>query len=108
MKKFVPVLAVVLIFFIFVSCSKQEEPKETSEVQAEVYDVAGMVVSLDSENNTITIAHEDIPGFMSAMTMGFHVKDSTLLEGVQPEDSIQFELTVSEGEMWVSAIQKLE
>ena len=108
MNKFIPVLAVILIFFVFVSCGKQEKPEETAEVQAETYNGTGLVVSLDTDNSTITIAHKDIPGFMSAMTMGFHVKDSTLLNSVQPEDSVQFELTVSEDEMWVSAIKKFE
>lgn len=108
MNKLIPVLAVILIFFVFMSCNKQEKPEEAAEVQKETYDVTGLVLSLDMENKTITIAHKDIPGFMSAMTMGFHVKDSTLLDGVQPEDSVQFELTVSEGEMWISDITKME
>lgn len=108
MKRFIPVLSVILIFFVFVACGKQEEPEEAAEAMAQTYDVTGMVVSVDQENNTITIAHEEIPEFMNAMTMGFRVKDTTLLEMVQPEDSVQFELTVSEGEMWISAIKPME
>jgi len=108
MKKLLPVLLVLLVFFVLISCGKQEEPKETTEVMAKTYDVAGVVVSMDMENKTVTIAHEDIPDFMSAMTMGFQVKDTTLLGGIQPQDTVQFELTVSGDEMWISDIMKME
>lgn len=108
MNKLIPVLAAIFVFFVFISCGKQKESKEAAEKMAETYNAVGLVVSIDSENNTITIAHKDIPNFMSAMTMGFHVKDNTLLANVQPEDSVQFELTVSEGEMWISKITKME
>jgi Cu/Ag efflux protein CusF len=107
MQKLLPVLAILLIFFVFVSCGKQE-PKETSEVMAKTYDAAGAVVSIDKENNTVTIAHQDIPDLMKAMTMGFQIKDTTLLAGIQPQDSVQFELTVSGDEMWISNIMKME
>ncbi len=90
------------------ACGKQEEPEEAAEAQPTTYDVVGLVVSIDQENSTITIAHKDIPNLMNAMTMGFQVKDTTLMGMVQPEDSVQFELTVEDGEMWISDIQKME
>jgi len=109
MKKMQQVLSVIFVLLLLISCGKEKE--EAAEVPAETYQVSGLVVSISEENNTVTIAHEDIPGFMSGMTMGFRVKDPTLLEGLQPQDSIHFELTVTtgeDGEMWVSDIQKME
>ena len=108
MQKLLPVLSILLIFFVLTSCAKQEEPQETTEVMAKTYDVVGLVVSIDTTKNTVMIAHEEIPDFMSAMTMGFQVKDSTLLKSIQPQDSVQFELTVSGDEMWISDIMKME
>ena len=108
MKKLLAVLSVLLIFFVLISCGKQQEPKETSEVIAKTYDAVGQVVSIDLDNSTVTIAHQDIPDFMSAMTMGYQIKDTTLLQGIQPQDSVQFELTVSGDEMWISNITKME
>ena len=108
MKKLLPALSVLLIFLAFVACGKQEAPKETSEVMAKTYEAVGQIVSMDLDNNTVMIAHKDIPDLMSAMTMDFQIKDTMLLEGIQPPDSVQFELTVSEGEMWISNITKME
>lgn len=108
MKKFLPVLSVLLVFLLIFACGKQQEPKETSEVVAKTYESVGQVVSIDLDNNTVMIAHKDIPDLMSAMTMGFQIKDTTLLHGIQPQDSVQFELTVSEDEMWLSNITKME
>ena len=108
MKRLLPVLSILLIFSVFVSCAKQEEPKESSEVIAKTYEAVGMVVSIDLDNNSVMIAHKDIPNLMSAMTMGFQIKDTALLEGIQPKDSVQFELTASGDEMWISDIKKME
>lgn len=108
MQKLLPVLSVLLIFFVFISCGKQQESKEAAEPMAKTYDVVGLVVSIDTTNNSVMIAHEEIPDFMSAMTMGFEVKDSTLLKSIQPQDSVQFELTVSGDDMWISNIMKME
>jgi Cu(I)/Ag(I) efflux system periplasmic protein CusF len=108
MKKLLPALSVLFIFFAFVACGKQEAPKETSEVMAKTYEAVGQVVSIDLDNNTVMIAHQDIPDLMSAMTMDFQIKDTTLLKGIQPQDSVQFELTASGDEMWISNITKLE
>lgn len=108
MKKFLPLLSVLLVFLLIIACGKQQEQKETSEVIAKTYESVGQVVSIDSANNTVMIAHKDIPDLMSAMTMGFQIKDTTLLRGIEPKDSVQFELTVSGDEMWLSNITKMK
>lgn len=108
MKTIIHVLSVLLIFVLMISCAKKQEPQKTAEAQAKTYEAVGQVISIDTTNNTITIAHGDIPGLMSAMSMGYSVKDSTLLEGIQPQDSVQFELTEDQGELWVSKIHKME
>ena len=42
----------------------------------------------------MTIAHEEIKGFMSAMTMPFHVSDQDSLDGVKPGDEVEATLHV--------------
>ena len=51
---------------------------------AKNYDVQGLVLELLPEENQLVIAHEDIPGFMPAMTMNFYVADPKLFEGLSP------------------------
>ena len=41
-----------------------------------------------------TIKHEEIKGFMPAMTMPYEVKDVRLLDGIAPGDLITAQLTV--------------
>ena len=56
----------------------------------------------------IRVDHEEISGFMEAMTMSFAVEDTTLLQGIEVEDSIRFTLTVTGDDITVSSIQKQE
>jgi protein SCO1/2 len=55
----------IAIGAMLVSCAKRPEGKR--------YELAGRVVTVDSGSKTLTVAHEDIPGLMPAMTMPFPV-----------------------------------
>jgi protein SCO1/2 len=63
-----------------------KEQKQSNAVQ--YHQVKGQVVALDPSLKRVTIAHEDIPGYMKAMTMPFAVRDSSLLRGVEVGDSV--------------------
>lgn len=60
-----------------------------------VFNVTGVVAS-GLQNGTIRIAHEDIPGFMPAMTMPFYVSDPAEAAALQPGDVVEFKFTVGE------------
>lgn len=51
---------------------------------------AGKVVALVPENGEIVLEHEEIKGFMDAMTMGYKVAAPTLLKAVKPGDAVEF------------------
>ena len=63
----------------------------------------GKVVGVDPANRTVTVSHEDIPGFMPGMTMPFVVleKDAPLLQGVSPGDEVTASLVVSDSRYWL-------
>lgn len=65
------------------------------------YDLKGKVVAVDKLNHTVTIAHEDIPGYMPAMTMPFQIKNDADLEIVKPGNLITGELVVDGSSSWV-------
>jgi len=52
----------------------------------------GSIVAVDDEKHTVTIAHGDIPGLMSPMTMAFPVASPELLTGIVPGDWVRFHL----------------
>jgi protein SCO1/2 len=54
--------------------------------------VTGFVQSVDAANRQVTVSHDEIPGFMPAMTMSFDVADAKLLDGVAPGARVEFSL----------------
>jgi protein SCO1/2 len=77
--------------------------REAAPAGAQRYPLKGKVVEVDTPSRTITIAHEDVPGFMPAMTMPFVVleKDAALLGGVGPGDEITATLVVPDSRYWL-------
>jgi protein SCO1/2 len=59
-----------------------------------VHDVHGVVREVQVETRQIVVAHGEIEGVMSAMTMNFDVADESLLEQLEPGDVIDFKLEV--------------
>jgi Cu/Ag efflux protein CusF len=50
----------------------------------------GKVIALMPESGEIVLAHDDIKGFMDAMTMGYKVSSPALMKTVRPGDTVQF------------------
>lgn len=81
-----------------VSCSRPPE--------AHTYQLTGQVLAVRPETNEILVKHEDIKGFMPAMTMPYRVKEPALLEGRTAGDLITATLQVEPELAWLSAITK--
>src|SRR5262245_4278487 len=60
------------------------------------YVVRGVVKEIRAGEHQLVIAHEEIPGFMDAMTMPFRVKDAEILTNVAAGAKIGFQLHVTE------------
>lgn len=52
----------------------------------------GVVRSVIPESNLLVLTHEEIPGVMPSMTMGFRTTNSKLYDGLQAGDVIRFTL----------------
>jgi len=65
------------------------------------YDLKGKVVAVNKSERTATIAHEDIKGYMPAMTMPFKIKNDADLEMLKPGDQVTGALVVDDVESWV-------
>jgi len=62
----------------------------------------GNVVALAPQTQEVVIDHEEIKGFMDAMTMGYKVSSSALLKGVKPGDRVRF--TIDTGRRAITKI----
>jgi protein SCO1 len=69
------------------------------------YHLSGTIISKDVDAQKITVAHDDIPGFMAAMTMPYSVHDPHGLDEVQPGDKIVADVVVeSNSDYWLEHI----
>jgi protein SCO1/2 len=71
------------------------------------YPLKGQVLAVDASVPEVTVKHEDIPGFMPAMTMAYRVPDRTLLDGLTPGDLITATLVVRDTEAHLEEIRKV-
>jgi protein SCO1 len=58
------------------------------------YPLKGVVKKVEKDRDNVTIQHEAIPGFMSAMRMPFHYKNKTMLGKLRPGDVVDGTLRV--------------
>jgi protein SCO1/2 len=73
---------------------------------AKMYELKGQILGLKPEDNELLVKHEDIKGFMPAMTMPYKVKDGALLKDKAPGDLITATLEVNETEGVLTSITK--
>ena len=74
--------------------------------QAKEYQLTGQILDIKPDTKEVLVKHQDIPGFMPAMTMPYAVKDESLLADKQPGDLITATLVVAETEAHLSQIVK--
>jgi Cu/Ag efflux protein CusF len=73
--------------------------------QEKEYPVKGVIVDLVPERHSVIIAHEEIPGYMAAMTMSYPVKEGEEYEQLQPGSTITAILVVDENGLRLQDIQ---
>lgn len=90
-----------------VACARGQAGEHGSGVAAAAYTTNGVVKSIDAAQKGILIAHEDIPGFMRAMTMLFDLRDMEQVKGIAAGDKVTFTFTdEGGGRLVVQAIRK--
>jgi protein SCO1/2 len=88
---------------LFVGLAGCSSPKPAQQGPRR-YSLRGRVVSVDKPNQQVVVDHEDIPGFMMAMTMPYAVKDPKLLDLLSPEDQITGDVVVNGNGVWLENI----
>jgi protein SCO1/2 len=68
------------------TAAKTAEPKR--------YKLTGTVRKIDKESGQVMIRHDEIPGYMKAMTMPFDLKGQEVLNELFPGDEVEGELIV--------------
>jgi len=101
-----PLAILFLLFLSIVLIPSACRPRRAANEKR--YPLKGKVVAVDKTDRTATIAHEDIPGYMPAMTMPFKIKNDADLEMVKPGDQVTGTLVIDDLSSWVEIAAIIE
>jgi Cu/Ag efflux protein CusF len=90
------------------ACGREETTPGSSTVGAaeeQTYDLRGTVIGRDAATNQLTVDHEEIPGYMAAMTMPYEVRGQNVAD--LPADGTQITARVhaTEEAYWLTDVQ---
>ena len=91
------------------ACSKKESTESTSSpAKAEVrHPLKGVITEIYADRGELMVKHEEIPGFMMAMTMMFKVEPA-VLEKVQRGDAIKGLMSRRTDGWWLHEVEVIE
>jgi protein SCO1 len=97
------IAALVCVTFAAGGCNPA--PRTDSSVRS--YQVRGIVRGFAPDRSTVSIQHEDIPGFMPSMIMPFSAKDRKEIADLKIGDGISFRMTVTEKDLLLDQVRKI-
>lgn len=83
-----------------VGCAGPEEPA-ASQIR---YELRGEVVATDEPRGTVTVDHEAVADYMTAMTMPFNVRDRWVFEAAEPGARISAILVIEGESSWLEEV----
>ncbi len=72
------------------------------------YPIHAVVLSVDSADHTVKLKHNEIKGFMEAMTMDYNIKDRKDLEKLRAGETIDGTLFVQDTDFWVGNVKEVK
>ncbi len=87
-------------FLLVMSGGCKSGPPKASE-SAQRYEIRGKVISSDQSKLEVTVAHDEIPGYMEAMTMPFKLHDEWVYGELKNGAQIQATLVVDGDRTWL-------
>ena len=97
----------VLIVVLFLFACTEEKPKPLSEPGERLYTVRGIVLSRNSADNSLRLDHEEIPGFMAAMTMDYSVRGVDVKGLPADRKRIEAKLHVTDRAYWLTDVKQI-
>jgi protein SCO1/2 len=84
------------------ACGPTAEPEKRYPLRGQILSIASPV----GGKREVSVKHEDIPGFMPAMTMAYFVRVPALLDGLSPGDLFTATLVLEGGDMYLEEVKK--
>ena len=107
-------IACLLLVAFAIGCNSAPAPEPEAEAEVPAaethrYELQGKVLQLrPGDTNAAVIDHEEIVGFMDAMTMTFPVKDPAEFAKLHQNDYINAEVVSSDDEFYLENIEVVE
>lgn len=111
--RFLPFCAAIAAAFVFSAtpaCSRAEGTSDRNIPSAAgkpTYSTKGKVRAIGEKKDSITIAHEDIPNYMKAMSMMFEVEKPETLGDLKVGDEVTFTFSDRDGRLFIESISKV-
>ena len=106
--------SLLVLIAVLAGCGRNPPATQTppttspaSQTNPQSYQAFGVVKELEADGKTVRIKHEEIPGYMLAMTMSFEVRDTNELHGIDVGDVVAFRLWVTEDDGWIDQVKKV-
>jgi Cu/Ag efflux protein CusF len=80
----------------------------TTWAQERTWAVRGVVRAVLPDSGVIVLTHDEIPGYMPSMTMGFRVHEPGLYQGLDIGAPVRFTLKGVPPNLLVTAIERLD
>ncbi len=74
---------------------------------AKRYSARGLILTVEPAQQTVLISHRDIPNYMQAMTMSFHVRKPAELDGLYPGAQVEFQLIARKSGSYVERLHRI-
>lgn len=72
-----------------------------------VFVVEGQIIGFSENENRVFINHEEIPGYMDAMSMPFNLRDMQEVSDFSIGDAVRFEFHVTPDGSWIQNLTKI-
>lgn len=99
-------LVIVILLFVSILFPSACRPRRSANEKR--YPIKGKVVAVNPDDHTITLAHEDIVGYMPGMTMPFKIKSEADLQMIKPGDQLTGTLVVDDLSSWIEVASIIE
>jgi len=82
-------------------------PAASTNAPTQTHATRGLIREIAADRMTAVIRHEEIPGYMPAMTMELNVRDANELTGIVAGDTVTFRLLANDDTHWIDHIKKV-
>ncbi len=115
MVHLIRIFSIFMIAALLVACDEKKETVSASqevlakaaETNMQIFQVRGVIKEIKPDSKTVSVRHEDIPGYMQAMTMDLETRDTDVSK-FAVGDYISFRMLVTDNDGWIDQLKKVE